>query len=115
MSEETNIDLIQIPFSAVFLAKRNTGKTVLAEYLANQLLDEEKVDNVFVFSKTCKLGDNWKSIPDKYKTDNMDIDKIKKLIEHQKKSIQSKSKKTRDIIIVFDDAIESSEGAPPAD
>lgn len=100
------MDEIQVPFSMVLLAKRNTGKTVMAEYIVNILLDEHRVDGVYLFSRTCKLGDNWRTIPEKYKYEELDYKVINKIILHQYKLVKSR-KQPKNIILVFDDIIDS--------
>jgi hypothetical protein len=126
------MDLINIPFSMVMLSKRNVGKTVLAEYIVNKLLDEKKLDAVYIFSKTCKLGDNWRTIPEKYRYEFVDYKKIGQLMKYQtevvkahtkkmqSKKMQSKNKKDtvdkpnkklKQICLVFDDVIDSSASA----
>ena len=118
------MELLKVPFSAIFLAKRNTGKSVLAEYVINKLLDEKKIDIVYIFSKTCMLGDNWRSINDKYKYEDMDFKKIANILKFQMQKVKSNTKKKKtdktkpnfkNICLVFDDVIDSSNTGGKAD
>ena len=102
------MELISVPFSMVMLAKRNTGKSILAEYLINKLLDEKKLNAVYIYSKTCQLGDNWLSIPKKYKRDFVDFKKIETILKYQTEQVKKRSKKVKQICLVFDDVIDSS-------
>ena len=87
-----NISEIEVPFSSVFLAKRNSGKSLLGEYIMNKLLELKKIDVVYIFSKTCAINDNWMSIPQKYKHETMNYKKIDQIIKKQAKLCKSKSK-----------------------
>ena len=114
------MELIKVPFSSVFLAKRCTGKSVLSEYVINKLLDEKKLDIVYVFSKTCMLGDNWKSIPLKYRYEDINYKKIAKILKYQmdkvkadtaknkKKKSGKPNKNLKQVCLIFDDVIDSS-------
>ena len=103
-----NIEDIEVPFSSVLLARRNTGKSVLAEYLTNRLLELGKIDVVYIFSKRACLNNNWESIPLKYKCEDMNFKKIEKIIKKQTITCKtkSKSKKLKNILLIFDDIID---------
>ena len=102
-----SISELEVPFSMLYLARRNTGKSVLAQHVTNKLLESKKLDVVYIFSKTCKLNDNWLTIPDKYKCEDMDYKKINKIIDTQMKHTKAKSKKLKQVCLIFDDVIDS--------
>jgi len=111
----------EVPFSALYCAKRRSGKSMLAEYMVNLLLDHKRIDKVYIFSKTCSYPGNWSTIHDKYKFCNLDFDFIYKMMEFQSKSVmKSKNKKNDDkkkiqeICLVFDDIIDSREDGKKA-
>lgn len=76
-------------------------KTVLVEYILNIMLDKEKIDAIYVFSKTCKLGENWKTIPNQYKFDAIDYEKIYKIIDYQKDKVDKQNKKK--VVVINDE------------
>ena len=104
-----NYDNFEVPFSSVFVAKRRSGKTVLAEYVINKLIDIHRVDKVYIFSKTCQYPNNWASIPIKYKICNLDFELIHKIMEYQREQVMNKKKKNKkieEVCFIFDDVIE---------
>lgn len=110
-------DTYEVPFSAVFIAKRRSGKSILAEYIVNKLLDHDKIDIVYIFSKTCIFPHNWASINPKYKVCELDFNLIYKIMEFQrdqiinknKKNNKNKNKKIEQVCFVFDDILDSRE------
>jgi len=90
------------------LSKRRCGKTVLCETILNKLLDTKKIDVVYIFSSTSHLGDNWRTIPDKYKYEYVDFNKIQKINNKQTDLVKKKSPKVQQIALVFDDVIENN-------
>ena len=94
----------------IFLGKRRSGKSVLAEYLSLQLVNETRVDLVFLFSKTdagfetlvkdkkCRFTD----------IDNLPIivDNFKLMNEYNKIAKKSKQIRLSCLCIIDDFAIE---------
>lgn len=107
MSTNLDYDNFQVPFSAIFVAKRNSGKTKTAEYIVNRLLDNKRFDRVFIFSKSCLFPNNWITFNQTTKFDNMDYDFVHKLMGFQKQ-LTMKNKKVDEICIIFDDMYDSS-------
>jgi hypothetical protein len=109
-----DIKSIEIPSTSLFIAKRRSGKTVLAEFLINKLIDEKKIDVVYVFGKTCKFGDNWETIEDKYKFVDLDMKKIFEILAFQMTETQKKKKnknhKIKEVCLIFDDVTDAREG-----
>lgn len=110
-------DTYEVPFSAVFVAKRRSGKTILAEYIVNKLLDHDRIDVVYIFSKTCVFPHNWATINPKYKICDLNFKLIYQIMEYQRNQvINKKNKKNNDknnkieqVCFVFDDIIDSRE------
>ena len=115
MENNISIESIEIPGSFLFLSERNVGKTVLCEYIIDRLLEAKKIDVAYIYSNTCMLGNNWRSIPDRYKSETIEYKKINKIIDKQAKEVKkytaSKAKKKKEpkqVALIFDDIIDSS-------
>jgi len=94
----------------IFLGKRRSGKSVLAEYLCHQLINESKVDCIFLFSKTDAGFDIIKDHEARFDTIDLlpnIVDNFKKYNEYNKiQPLKSKKIKLSCICIIDDFAIE---------
>jgi len=104
-----NLDIEDLPssFFSVFLGRRRSGKSVLAEYLVKQLIDKGEVDFVFLFSMT-DAGFEFIKNDFRYR----DIEQLYNLLEKYKlmnnynKLVSERSKiKLKSIVIIDDMAI----------
>ena len=95
---------MRVPFSAVIISKRNTGKSVLCRDVVYHMLKQKKVDQVIVMSNTSglQLNEDYDFMPKELLT-TYDENKIKKLLDAQAKLI--KSGKKREVLLVMDDVI----------
>ena len=96
----------------VICAKRNEGKSVLAKWILYNLVVQEKVDIVYLFSTTEHLSHSFDCVPKQFVIPKFDIPFMEKIVDSQQKEIQ-KSKigkddpKIKKIIFIFDDMLGS--------
>ena len=96
----------------VICGKRNEGKSVLAKWLLYNLVRQEKVDIVYLFSPTEHLSHSFDCVPRQFVIPTFDIPFMDKVIASQSKEIQ-KTKLGKDdpsikqILFVFDDMLGS--------
>ena len=96
----------------VICGKRNEGKSVLAKWLLYNLVRQEKVDIVYLFSPTEHLSHSFDCVPKQFVIPTFDIPFMDKVIASQSKEIQ-KTKLGKDdpsikqILFVFDDMLGS--------
>ena len=95
---------ISVPFSMVVVSKRNSGKSYLTKHLLNMFMIENKLfDYIVLFSSTAHLTKDFECLPKKAIQDDFSTTKINKILEHQKKSKDSKNPKQ--CLIILDDTI----------
>lgn len=111
--EENMAELdIQPSSTIVLIAKRNEGKSVLAKWLLYNLVQQKKVDIVYLFSTTEHLSHSFDCIPREFIIPTFDMAFLEKIISSQQKEIM-KSKlgkddeRIRKILFIFDDMLGS--------
>jgi len=93
----------------IFLGKRRSGKSVLCEYMIQEMIDNKMLDMVFLFSKT---DAGFKIIGDKNnRFDNIEplhdlIDNYRKINEYNKVVSKRKKISIRTAVIIDDFSIE---------
>jgi hypothetical protein len=97
---------MKIPFSAIFVSRRHTGKSVMANALVKSLVEQKKVDAVIIFSNTALINEtDYPDFPQAIKHTYSDA-KLQRLIDHQKDT----PKEERQILLVlFDDLLSDPE------
>lgn len=97
---------MKIPFSAICVSRRHTGKSVLINELVLALVKQKKVDAVIIFSNTALINEtDYPDFPQAIKHTYSDA-KLQKIIDHQK----STPKEERDVVlIIFDDLLSDAE------
>lgn len=96
----------------VVCGKRNEGKSVLAKWLLYNLIQQEKVDIVYLFSTTEHLSHSFDCVPKEFIISCFDIPFLEKIVSSQQKEIL-KSKigkddpKIKKILTIFDDMLGS--------
>ena len=109
MDSIINFNVNELPNSSfnIFLGKRRSGKSVLAEYLVKQMIDDKKVNQVFLFSKTNAGFEGV--VPDQegrfQDIDNLEIivDNYKLFNEYNKIQTNKKQKISLSTVIIIDD------------
>lgn len=97
---------IKIPFSAIFVSRRNTGKSVMANELIKALVEQKKVDAVIIFSNTAHINEtDYPDFPMAIKHTYSDA-KLQRLIDHQKDTPKEERK---NLCILFDDLLSDAE------
>ena len=96
----------------VVCGKRNEGKSVLAKWLLYKLVQQEKVDIVYLFSTTEHLSHSFDCVPKQFVIPKFDIPFMEKIIASQTKQIQSKKDGKDDpsisqLLFIFDDMLGS--------
>lgn len=95
---------IKIPFSMIIVSKRNSGKSYLTKHLLKMFMNEKKLfDYVVLSSSTASMTDDFDCLPKKAIQDDFSTSKINKILEHQKKSKESKTPKQ--CLVILDDTI----------
>jgi len=84
MEEISQFKVEELPNSSfnIFLGKRRSGKSVLAEYLIKQMIEAKKVNMVFLFSRT---GAGFESVVKDPESRMTDIDKLDNIVNNYKK------------------------------
>ena len=96
----------------VICAKRNEGKSVLAKHLLHRLVQQMKVDVVYLFSPTETLSHSFDCLPKVCVVNTFDLRFIEKVLSAQEKAIR-KTKQGKDdpaiaqILFIFDDMLAS--------
>ena len=96
----------------VICAKRNEGKSVLAKHLLHRLVQQQKVDVVYLFSPTETLSHSFDCLPKVCVVNTFDLKFIEKVLSAQEKAIR-KTKLGKDdpaiaqILFIFDDMLAS--------
>ena len=107
--EELNIR----PSSTIVICgKRNEGKSVMAKWLLFNLVQQEKVEIVYLFSTTEHLSHSFDCVPSKFVIPTFDIPFMEKVISSQQKEIMRKKDGKDDpsikkIMFIFDDMLGS--------
>ena len=99
----------------VLVAKRNSGKSVLALHILVLLFRRKLVDYAVSFSGSQQFNNDWKCLFPKNRIEGFDDDKLRQLIEFQQneKRQQMKSKgkyKGKRLLIILDDIIGQEQG-----
>ena len=107
----THID-IQPSSTIVICGKRNEGKSVLAKHLLCKLVQQEKVDLVYLFSPTENLSHSFDCVPKEFIIPTFDLRFIEKLLQSQQRAIQGRKSGKDDpsiakILLIFDDMLAS--------
>ena len=71
----------------VLIGKRNEGKSVLAKWLLFNLVEQRKVDIVYLFSTTEHLSHSFDCLPKEFVLPAFDIAFMEKIISSQQKEI----------------------------
>ncbi len=66
----------------IFLGKRRSGKSILAEYLVKQMINAKRVNNVFLFSKT---GAGFETVCPQPEARMTNIDMLENIVENYKR------------------------------
>ena len=103
MEVENYIRKIKIPTSICVMSKRNSGKSVFVNDLVQQLLVNNKVDSVIVFSATAMYNNDYKNIPKSHILQYSD-NKIRQIMNLQKKKPVSQRNQ---VLVVLDDLLGS--------
>jgi len=114
---DTNVQNIteikfKFPTFIVICSKSESGKTCLAKGIIKNLIDNNDVHHILIYSKTCMFEDEYNFIPEKNMIEyNKSEEHIKKIFEYQKSRIennkknQQNKKKVENILMIFDDII----------
>ena len=95
---------ISVPFSMVIVSKRNSGKSYLTKHLLQMfMINNTLFDYIVLFSSTANLTKDFECLPKKAIQDDFSTAKVNKILEHQKKSKDSKNPKQ--CLIILDDTI----------
>ena len=100
----------ETPFLISCIAKRGSGKSVLTKYLVRHWIGEGLFQEVFAFTNTNEVNNEYDYLKKKNILDRFDEKKLVKLMEIQKKAIKKygkKSNKVKKILIIMDDIIGS--------
>lgn len=90
----------------IFLGKRRSGKSVLAEYLVKQMIDDKKVNMVFLFSKT---DAGFETVVQDKESRFTDIDHLQTIVDNYRlfneynKIVNKKEKIQLSTVIIIDD------------
>lgn len=107
---ESPISKMLIPNSTYMLiAKRNSGKSVMAKHVMLDLLRQRLVDMVVVFSGSVEFNRDWDCVIESNRIEGYDEGKLRQLVEHQReearKAIKDPSYVPKRLLIIFDDVI----------
>jgi hypothetical protein len=96
----------------VICGKRNEGKSVLAKWLLYNLVQQAKVDIVYLFSTTEHLSHSFDCVPKEFVIPTFDIPFMEKIISSQEKEIMKTADGKDDpsikqILFIFDDMLGS--------
>ena len=96
----------------VICGKRNEGKSVLAKWLLYNLVQQQKVDIVYLFSTTEHLSHSFDCVPKEFVIPTFDIPFMEKIISSQEKEIIKMAQGKDDpnikqILFIFDDMLGS--------
>ena len=111
-SEKQNNHTIKTPHLAVFIARRNSGKSYVMRYLLNILAKAHRFNCVYVVSPTKHNGEWTSIVGDDYVFDNFDEDFIQGMLDaqalHKREMTEDKRIKANPILLILDDCLGST-------
>ena len=101
MTPDELATFIKVPFAMSIASKRNTGKTMMMTQFIQELLKQNKIYMVFVFSNTFHMNGEYDFLPDRCKS-SFDPQRLQELEELQTSVPKEKRKQ---ILVVLDDVL----------
>ena len=117
--EIQEFDFKSIPqyFLILLQGKRRSGKSKILDHILNEISEQHKFDDVFLFSGTAGVQDEyWKFVPKENIHDTIDNEFINNLYEDRVKILEKYRKNSHNwdyppnALIIFDDLLTDSKG-----
>lgn len=112
MDDNNNDFEFKFPMLTLCIAKRGSGKSFLTKYLVHNWIDNGDIDDVFVFTQTNEVNNEYDWVNKKRIFDRFDEKSVEKIMEAQKNQI-IKKKKVKNLLVIMDDVIGSLEVHSP--
>jgi len=93
----------------VIASKRASGKTILCKNIIKNLIDNNDIHHILIYSKTCQFNGDYDFIDKKYMYDYENCEEhIKNVMNYQKEKIKKNNisknpKNIENILMIFDD------------